>query len=699
MAIQFVASAIPAGNPTTSFTITIPTVQVGDLLLLACTNKGATTTPDVIDNDGGTWTRKTSGTSNGGLWYRYATSATSGKTISAGTVTAFTSSCTGVLVVLRGTVGTGDPFNAYSLEDNIAGNETHAQITPTIAGCWIGLAVHVLDNEGVTSSAVTNPGALTEGNEKLSTGGTDCATSLMGLRQGAATATGAATWSQVDVAGVSQLFAVTPLPETTAAWCGVFARPPYRKALTTAVLAATSGFAWNPQVIEPPAEEEASPAAFVSNWAGPTFSRQFQYQSVSAPVGTVETVSLAWQAPFEPPVVKVRRTHLANGTTFVPPQEDAAADPSSGAFTSPWAGPAVSRQFQYQSIARPVREPDPDPVADTPFGWFTSFAPLPEGGGFEVVSESVYFVVPVEITIGWHTEWKPPARRKPFAELYRSANFVGLPVADPEVEASSGAFVSPWSGPAVSRQFQYQSVSRPVGLPEADPAGAETPSDFDFHAPFAEPVRRKRAEHGSIANVFVPVPEPWGWHVAFGEPTRRKVQAPPTWPGWSREPDALAATGTDFDFHTAFARVPTAARSKTPWLWPSVNYTPGQTDGGTATPVAEEPTGGGWLSPDQVKKLKRKQRREREAEERRLQDKLRAERAFTKTIEQAYAAATEGPVTAVTAVTPPAKVIAKPVANDSYEDIKQQLEEIERAELEDDEEAIAALLEAMLRDE
>jgi hypothetical protein len=209
--VTFVSSAVPAGNPTTSFTITIPTVSTGDLLIVACTNRDATTTPSMLDNDSGSWTRKTSATSKGGLWYRYATAATSAKTISAGTTTAFTGSCSGVLVVLRGTCGVGDPFEQYSLEDNTTTDKTHAQITTVADGCWVGLAVSVVTNDdAVTNSATTSPGSLTEGNEKLSTGGLDCGTSIKGLAKATAGATGSATWTQASATTVSQLFAVRP---------------------------------------------------------------------------------------------------------------------------------------------------------------------------------------------------------------------------------------------------------------------------------------------------------------------------------------------------------------------------------------------------------------------------------------------------------------------------------------------------------
>ena len=158
MAITFVNSAVPAGNPTTSFTITIPTVAVSDLLLLATTNRDATTAPSVTDDDSGgnTWTQKSSAASKGRLWYKRATSATSAKTI---TASGFTGSCSGVLTVLRGALNTGDPFNQYTLEENASGDETHAEITASVDQCYITCSVHNVGNDNaVTATAVTSPG-------------------------------------------------------------------------------------------------------------------------------------------------------------------------------------------------------------------------------------------------------------------------------------------------------------------------------------------------------------------------------------------------------------------------------------------------------------------------------------------------------------------------------------------------------------
>jgi hypothetical protein len=209
MPVSFVSSAVPAGATTTSFTITIPTVATNDILVLATTNGGATTNPDVADNDSGAWSRKTAATAKGQLFWRRATAATSGKTITAGGVTAFTNSCSGVLV-LRGALRTGDPFSNCTEEENIAGNETHAAFG--VGGpAWVGIAICNGATNGdvnVTSVACTSPGSLTEGTEKLSTGGVDCACALLGAYLSAGANTGAFTWAQTDLATTSIAFAV-----------------------------------------------------------------------------------------------------------------------------------------------------------------------------------------------------------------------------------------------------------------------------------------------------------------------------------------------------------------------------------------------------------------------------------------------------------------------------------------------------------
>jgi hypothetical protein len=238
VAARFISSAAHTGNPTTSCAITIPTVLVGDLLVAYFTNGGATTAPTVTDDDGGTWNKKTSATVKGTLWWRRATSATSAKVV---TAAGMTNSSSGTLFVIRGAVQTGDPFHQYSEEENIAGNETHAGITTTIPGCYIGFGIangaSNGDSAGVATVSGATIGAFANSRTATSTGGVDSANDQWGVAQAAAGATGAVTWAQADLATSSALYAITPVPEVSS-WYVPASEPTRRKGLTAAVIAA-----------------------------------------------------------------------------------------------------------------------------------------------------------------------------------------------------------------------------------------------------------------------------------------------------------------------------------------------------------------------------------------------------------------------------------------------------------------------------
>lgn len=219
MAATFVSSAVPSGNPTTSFTITIPTVAVDDILILAATNKAATADPTVTDNDtgGNAWAKVISGnngTGNLSVWWKRATSATSAKTI---TASGFTNSCSGVLHVWRGCSKASTPYASATYETNASANESHAGFTPALDGCPVFLAVGNATNDiAVTNMACTSPGTLAHFAEKLSTGGTDCSCALGSDDQVTAGATGNFTWSQTDAASMSITFYLRPLVEMNA---------------------------------------------------------------------------------------------------------------------------------------------------------------------------------------------------------------------------------------------------------------------------------------------------------------------------------------------------------------------------------------------------------------------------------------------------------------------------------------------------
>jgi hypothetical protein len=214
MAVTFVSSAVGTGNPTTSVSITIPTVAVDDLLIASFTNGGATTAPTVTDNDTGTpdtWHKKTAGTTKGTVWYKRATSATSAKVV---TAAGMTNSSSATLFVLRGAITSGDPFDQFTEEENIAGDETHAGVTTTVDGCYVGFCIANGatngDSAGVASVAGATIGSLSDFVNDVSTGGVDCANSQAGVEQASAGPTGDITWAQANLATTSSLYAVKP---------------------------------------------------------------------------------------------------------------------------------------------------------------------------------------------------------------------------------------------------------------------------------------------------------------------------------------------------------------------------------------------------------------------------------------------------------------------------------------------------------
>ncbi len=216
MAVAHRASATPTGNPTTSFTVTIPASVLtdDDLYVFVCSrdHTAATAYPTVTDNDtgGNTWTRIAESTDRKAtLWRKKATSGSASKTV---TVSGCVGSASGGISAYSGGAS-GDPTTNIAVEDNASGDESHAGFTPSFADSMICLAVFNTGNDNaVTVLACTNPGTLEpERFEKLSTGGSDCAT-IHGsaLQSGGPTATGSFTWAQTNGTTKSIVFAIKP---------------------------------------------------------------------------------------------------------------------------------------------------------------------------------------------------------------------------------------------------------------------------------------------------------------------------------------------------------------------------------------------------------------------------------------------------------------------------------------------------------
>jgi fibronectin-binding autotransporter adhesin len=210
------AAVVPSGNPTTGYTLTIPSAVVaGDWLELPFTSRdhnAVTALPTVTDNDtgGNTWTVTALSLDRKALIARKrATSGTASKSI---TVAGCVGSATGVLKCWSGTDTAASPVTNEVVETNLSTDETHAGFTPSNADSMICAAIfNTANDNAVTSLAFATLGATTM-TEKLSTGGSDCATAFgHALQSGGPAATGNLTWAQTDGATYSATWALKPL--------------------------------------------------------------------------------------------------------------------------------------------------------------------------------------------------------------------------------------------------------------------------------------------------------------------------------------------------------------------------------------------------------------------------------------------------------------------------------------------------------
>lgn len=219
MPITHVANAAGGTNPSTSTTITIPTVAVDDIGILVVSMSNTSVDPVVTDDDsGGNAWAKLDGLGGGGdnatVWWKRMTSASSAKTITITDGVGETAdSMSAALTVFRGVTTAAVPYEAVSVEGNAAGNETHASITTLSAGCMVVFCLGESDNNAVSAVAAANtpPGTLTVGGNHASSAGNDTAVGILYGAMETPGATGAVTWSMTDAACATVLFALKPL--------------------------------------------------------------------------------------------------------------------------------------------------------------------------------------------------------------------------------------------------------------------------------------------------------------------------------------------------------------------------------------------------------------------------------------------------------------------------------------------------------
>ena len=216
MAVTFIVNALGGTATTTSFSITLPTTQAGDIIILEFVHRG--TADGTV---GGTYTGPAFVKKHSQL---FATSAFSGKTYysrasgnhSGQTVTGsgLTNSCAAIITIYRGALAAGDPLADATVvgEENASGDETQAQITTATNGSWVVLVVVNSPDLAVSTQACTSPGTLTERAELLSTGGTDSSIAHASAEKASAGGTGALTWAQTNAASGSWAYAIKPEP-------------------------------------------------------------------------------------------------------------------------------------------------------------------------------------------------------------------------------------------------------------------------------------------------------------------------------------------------------------------------------------------------------------------------------------------------------------------------------------------------------
>jgi len=209
------AAFVPAGNPTTSWSGVIPaSVVANDLIYLPVTSRdhlAGTARVSVTDNDtgGNAWALLAESTDRkASIWWKRATSATAGKTV---TVSGAVGSSSGVGKAFSGGSTEATPHTNVVVETNASGDESHAEFTPTNPNSMVCCAVFNYANDNaVTTMAGGTIGALSA-TEKLSTGGSDCACSFGHvLQSGGPAATGTFTWAQVNGTTYSITWAIKP---------------------------------------------------------------------------------------------------------------------------------------------------------------------------------------------------------------------------------------------------------------------------------------------------------------------------------------------------------------------------------------------------------------------------------------------------------------------------------------------------------
>ncbi len=200
MALSFVNNALGSTSATTSFSLTLPATQEGDIILVEYCHRG--TAEATL---GGTYNGSAFGAAHAAItfntsfsvkshWSR-CTGNHSGQTI---TGSGLTDSVAAIATIYRGCTRTATPVGGQVAEENASGNEAQAQVVTPVDGAAVCLVVGNSPDLAVTSPSSTSPGALNIRAEVLSTGGTDASIMHAQDLKGQAGGTGNLTWAQTN---------------------------------------------------------------------------------------------------------------------------------------------------------------------------------------------------------------------------------------------------------------------------------------------------------------------------------------------------------------------------------------------------------------------------------------------------------------------------------------------------------------------
>lgn len=220
MDITFVANALGGTTTTTSFSITLPATQAGDLIILEFCHRGTGDGTLGGTFSGPPFTLKHSqlfgaGVFSGKTYWSRATGDHSGQTV---TGSGLINACAAIVTIYRGPLGalsSGDPLDdAVTImgEENASADETQPEIITRSPGAWVVLVVVNSPDLAVGAQECTSPGALTERAEVLSTGGTDASISHASAEKAEPGPTGDFLWSQINGVSGSWAYAITPEP-------------------------------------------------------------------------------------------------------------------------------------------------------------------------------------------------------------------------------------------------------------------------------------------------------------------------------------------------------------------------------------------------------------------------------------------------------------------------------------------------------